>query len=398
MKSASAFIDDLVARFWRRVERATETDAESLACFRVFYCIAVLYCWAPYFSWINRVPAGFFAPPVLSIAKLFPRFPPFPFFALLDGVLLVSLVCMAVGFRTRWFTGVYLVGLIVGQSFQYSFGKIDHSMVELSIVLAMLIADWGRAGSVDALLGRVAASPTAELRRKQGLGLFAVLLAFGMLTAGVPKAVDWLDFDLSTSGVLCWFYPNREAVGRVYLLANFVPHAPRLLLELGDYGAIALELSGFLALLGSARWFRAWLTVATLFHVLNDLTLNIPFLAQLLTYTAFVDWRRSVPRGASLVVGLTRAPALVGVGVISGAAALYHLVVRWWFGGGSIIVLAPGDKAGDVVELYITLVIGLAVLILLIRETKNRWSGPIDPSNQGAAGALTKDESGLVSR
>jgi len=378
VKRLCVFTENLVEQFWERVGRATETDAESLACFRVFYCTMLLFFWAPYFSWINRVPAGFFEPPVLSLAKLFSTFPPAPFFALLDGILLMSLVFMAIGFFTRWFTAVYLIGLIVGQSFHYSFGKIDHSMIDWAILTAMLIADWGRAGSIDALRGRVVVSPTAERRQKQGVALFSVLLAFGMLTGGIPKAVDWLDFDPTKSGFLSWYYPNRDAVGRTYLLAGLVPHVPLLLLELGDYSAVALELSGFVALLASVRWFRIWLATATLFHVLNDVALNIPFLGQLVTYTVFVNWRRSVPLGSWLFGALTRPRALAGVGIVASIAALYHLFARWWLGGDSIVFLRPGDKAADVVQLYVTLVIGLAVLVVIVRDVMNRGSTPID--------------------
>lgn len=388
MNRLSAFIDTRVTRFWERVGRATEADAESLACFRVFYCTMLLCFWAPYFGWINRVPAGFFDPPVLSFAKLFKTFPPAPFFALLDGVLLISLVFMAVGFLTRWFTAAYLIGTIVGQSFEYSFGKIDHSMVGLVILIGMLIADWGRAGSVDALLGRVAESPTARLGRQRGLALFAVLLTFGMLTAGLPKVVDWLDFDATTSGFLRWYYPNRDALGRTYLLAGLVPRAPLFLLEIGDYSAIILELCGFVALLSSARWFRIWLATATLFHVLNDLTLNITFLGQFLTYTAFVNWRMSAPRGSALFSALTRPPALVGVGAVAGAAALYHLVTRW-LGGGTGIVFAPGGKTADIVALYVAFPIGVAVLALLVRDALNCAPRAIESASPGVVAVDT---------
>jgi len=382
-------IDALVLRFWQRVGRATEADAESLACFRVFYCTMLLYFWAPFFGWINRVPRGFFDPPLLSVANLFATFPRAPFFSVLDVVLLLSLVFMTIGFVTRWATAVYLVGMIVGQSFEYSFGKIDHSMIGIAILIAMLIADWGRAGSVDAMLGRVRLSANAARRRQQGLALFGVVLAFGMLTAGIPKVIDWLDFDVTTSGPLRWYYPNRDTIGRTYLLAGFVHRIPLFALELGDYSAIALELVGFVALLGSARWFRVWLATLTLFHVLNDLTLNITFLGQMLTYTVFLDWRRSVPLADSFVRALTRARALVVVGSVVCFAALYHLVTRFR-GGGSGIVFAPGGKAGDVVALYVALPIGLAVLAALVRDALNQGSSSGEPTQLDSTRAIAE--------
>lgn len=363
-----AFADRLVAGFWSRVARNTDTNFESLACFRVCYCTIVLYFWAPYSAWVDRAPRAFFDPPVLSLANVFSSFPPAPFFALLDGVVIVCLAFMAVGFLTRWATAVFLVGMLLGASFQNSFGKIDHCIMELVLPACMLLSDWGRAGSIDSLLGRVHPSAKAEQRRRQGLALFAVVLVFGMVTAGVPKAIDWIDFDLHTSGFLGWYYPNRYAVGRAYLLSAIVPHVPLLVLEVGDYFATFLELSGFLALLASARWFRLWLAVAELFHLLNDLTLNISFLGQMLLYAVFVNYQRCSAPVATVCAALARRPVLAGVGLVVAIPTAIHLVARWGFDTGFGVILAPGIHRSYLIQLYVTIPVGVTLLALLGRD------------------------------
>ena len=40
--------------------------------------------------------------------------------------------------------------------------------------------------------------------RNWPIALMALLVAFGFFSAGLPKALKWIDFDLSTSGVRSW--------------------------------------------------------------------------------------------------------------------------------------------------------------------------------------------------
>src|SRR5262249_35858758 len=148
---------------------------------------------------------------------------------------------------------------------------------------------WGNHHSIDSLRGRIEpiSAEAAATKATRGVSLFAVLLAFGMVTAGLDKARSWIDFNLGTSGFLSWFYPQYYDLGRHLLLANWVPRIPIWLLEVADYLAPALELSGFAFLLYSRRAWCFWLFLACGFHLANALLLNIAFTQQALSYLIF---------------------------------------------------------------------------------------------------------------
>lgn len=74
--------------------------------------------------------------------------------------------------------------------------------------------------SVDSLLKT---APGFEQERHKGTAdssFLGILIAFGFLTAGWAKAFSWIDFDLTTSGFLSWFYSGYFFCP-IFLLGNF---------------------------------------------------------------------------------------------------------------------------------------------------------------------------------
>ena len=120
------------------------------------------------------------------------------------------------------------------------------------------------------------------------LAILAVILSFGMFTAGFEKALYWVDFDLETGGFLRWFYSGFFTHGRDYLLAPVVTRLPPKIFELADYFAVIFELSPLLALLSGRKWWLLWLFVASIFHLANTLLLNIDFIAHAPVYLSFI--------------------------------------------------------------------------------------------------------------
>lgn len=291
----SRFVERPSDWFWGRVAPVADMPGASLGLFRWLFGLYLLLFELPAWSWLHRVPVALFDPPPLSPAALAPTFPGAPFFAVLDVLLVVCLCAVIVGYRTRASTAAYLALVLVGTNFNYCFGKIDHGSVLSSALLGcMAWADWGRYYSVDSLRAPADAEPGARTARR-ALSLFAAVLAFGMLTAGLPKAWSWIDFDLGTSGFLAWYYPNRESLGRDYLLAPLVPQTPLLALELADYLGASFEMVGIFALVSTRRLWRGWLMTAALFHLANATALNIAFTQQALVYAVFADLSRLVP-------------------------------------------------------------------------------------------------------
>lgn len=275
-----------------KVNKAMQIDLESLCCFRIVFCLfTVLLNWKSY-TWIGSVPDAFFDPPMLSFASLLTEFPSLAFFQTLDILIGVFTFTLFIGFFTRLSTLSLLILIIVGNTFSYSLGKIDHSVLYLCVLLAMCFQDWGAVLSVDALFQRSRKTIVGKGEKTVDLTFLAVLITFGFFTAGFGKALNWIDFDLTTSGFLSWFYDgyfnhNRDQLLAPAILKIDIP----LLWELVDASAVIFELGFLLAILSRRSWYL-WLTIACIFHLMNCLLLNIAFNANAAAYLAFVPWAR----------------------------------------------------------------------------------------------------------
>jgi hypothetical protein len=361
---------DFVAAFWRRVFAASSVPQPSLGIFRWVYGLFTLAFETPFSAWIDRAPRAFFDPPLLSPAYLFRTFPPPPFFTVLDSINIVALCAATVGLRTRTATAILLLGKLIANSFRFSFGKIDHDIL-LNVVLAcMLLADWGTHFSLDSYLRSPAPGRLrqASQRTPLALGLFAIAIAFGMFSAGLEKAVYWIDFNMNSSGTLSWLLPNLYSLRRGYLLAPFAIHAPRIVLELADYAAPAFEISGLIALLASRTLWMAWLLVACFFHLGNALVLNISFADYALMYTIFCDWSRIGRRRFTSDSRLRPFPLALGccaVCVLGG----WHLVTRL-AGGGTTFVPLTDPAAVEAAGLYLSIPVVLVSVLLLFGELR----------------------------
>jgi hypothetical protein len=327
-----------------------------------------LYCllfWASDVGWVDRVPRAWFNPPVFSLTYVVGRLPPSPTFEIIDLVATLALLTMTLGWHTRASTAIVVACRLIGGSFTNSFGTVDADMVITVLLVCMLIADWGRYYSLDARVrgtddGHGASSRSAQ----RGLAVFGLALAFGFLTAGLAKR-GWVDGDLSTSGVLSWYYPNRFMLGREHLLAGLVPGTPAVVLEVADYLAAAMELLGLPLLLLGRRTWRAYLVAIATFHLINTLVLNISFHAQSMTYLVFVDWT-VVTRWS----GWRRAQT-VGA-VIAVAATVWH-VGAILAHSSSLMVFVTDYRSLDTTITYAGVPIGVFVVVVLALEFRRCW-------------------------
>ena len=288
LRSIGKVIDTLE----KQIKLTTRTDIRSLCFFRVLFGLfTILFVW-PSYSWIGYVPQAFFNPPILSITSLFSSFPSLHFFLAIDVGIFITVIALTIGFFTQVSTVLLLVLMLLAKSFQYSFGKIDHDILYLCVLFVMAFKDWGRFLSVDSLLRRnkrdfsvenVQSTPT-------DLALLGVLVAFGFLTAGFGKALNWVDFNLSTSGVLSWLYHGYFTEGKDKLLAPFaIQLESPWLWEIADLSGVVFELGFLVALFWRRTWY-IWLTIACGFHLTNCLLLNISFDRHAIVYLAFVPW------------------------------------------------------------------------------------------------------------
>ena len=275
-----SFIENRLRGLYEIVGSSTGLSSVSLSGFRILFGLYGLLIVTPSFSWVADTPNSFYLPQRLSVFHYLPGVPPMWAMTCLDILLVLSLVGITIGYRTRWSTWLYIFLFLVGWGFRNSFGKIDHGMLIPYVLACLSVTDWGTHNAI-------------RPDRKWGLtriatSVAAIFLCFGMFTAGFPKALVWLDFKIGTSGFLNWFYSGYYNFGRQDLLMESVLNFPTWLLEVLDYAAVAVETLGFaFLLLGPLSW-RFWILCAAGFHLGATLFLNIPFDHHIMMYTMFL--------------------------------------------------------------------------------------------------------------
>jgi hypothetical protein len=358
MTKSLSFVERILTIFWHRIEDTCSNDARSLGLFRIFWGTYVLLFFAPYSAFVGQVPQSFYNPPVLSLAFLFAGFPPYWLMLAGDLVRIWLVVLITIGIKTRVCTIVLCLLTFILNNFLYSFGKINHDALNWAVALCLAFTDWG---VPYALVPDRGINPKVAAR---ALATAGVLIAFGMFTAVFDKARHWINLDLSTSGFLGWFFGGYYTLDRKLLLAPLVLEFPPWLLKILDYAAVAFELSAFFFLLaGRAAW-RAWLLVATCFHLTSALLLNISFYNNVIVYLPFVSFARffgiaNVGGNVTNAVFSWRVPVII-FAIILGVA---HTAQRLK-GGGSQFLFVEGYSVVSI-SLYVSLVL-LALCAVLI--------------------------------
>jgi hypothetical protein len=279
--SRRSWIDDWIHGFMPAVP-------QGLALTRIAFAAYFLFIrGVPHVEWVAELPAGFLNPSPLSFPAFMSDFPP----TYLVHALLILFIFLFCGFRTAATSIALTLAWIVSNSLRYSLGKIDHDIMAVLTPAVMAFSGWGAVWSLDARAGgrplRVQAWP---------LALLALLVAFGFLSAGVPKLLAWADFDLATQGTRRWLVDGWYGLGRRRLLAPFfMQRTDAYFWELLDLTAVAFETTFVLSLVRRSV-FRTYLLAAVMFHVANVLMLNIGFLTLLPVYLVFAPWERLVGR------------------------------------------------------------------------------------------------------
>jgi predicted DCC family thiol-disulfide oxidoreductase YuxK len=309
----------------------------SLAVSRVLTALYLLAMAYPRYVWLAGFPSSFYAPP-LGLGVFFRRLPP----SWLLWLLLVAAISLTLALLVGWHTrasGLALVGVtLVGNTFEYALGKINHDILALMIVLTMSFSGWGRRYSVDARRGAIGSSPTGW-----PLAMLALLVGFAMFSAGLPKALSgWLD--PRTHSAQAHLLNNYYVFERPTLAGRLaLDYAPAFAWEALDWATVVLEL----AFLPAALSRRAMLAVgglAAFFHAGIHFTMGISFHLNVLAYGMFVDWEGMLKRGApgealDSLAALARVPAWSVLPAGVALTAFYGLV-----GNPLVLLLSPlGD-------------------------------------------------------
>ena len=203
--------------------------------------------------------------------------------ALLAAAVTLTLALL-VGWHTRLVGLALAAVLLVGNTFEYAIGKINHDILLLVVLVTMSFSGWGRRFSVDERRS-VGMAPAAAWP----VALLALVVGFAMFSAGLPKAMaGWLDPRTQSAEyhllVNYYVFERPTVVGRLAL-----DHVPTAGWEALDWATVGLELS-FLPAAFSRRATLAVCGLAVLFHAVIHATMEISFSTNLLAYAMFVDW------------------------------------------------------------------------------------------------------------
>lgn len=302
---------------------------EALGVYRIVYAAYMLFLGTvPSYVWLTRAPASFFDPPTYSLAVFVDGFPHPALFYALSLAIPVGYLLLMLGYRTRVVCLLLFASLIVGDTFAYSLGKIDHDRVlHAYLVLIMAFSPWGDVYSLDERRRRPASrGPWRSLANAWPVAMVALVIGFGYFSAGIGKALRWLDLDPVTQGARRWlihgvFVRDRQAYLSDYALALEAP----VLWEMMDVVAVLFEV-GFLFAVLHISALRAFAVAAVGFHFANYLILQINFSGLYILYLLFIPWR--------LVLPYITSPAFERAIQVLLRPVVYVVLLMWVLGAG----------------------------------------------------------------
>lgn len=354
----------------RWLHREYLVTADGLAVARMVYATVLLTTALPRWLWIADLSAPFYRPP-LGIASLFTAPPGHSVFVALNLIAVGSAVCLLAGYYTRVSSIVVACALLVGNSFGYAFGKIDHDIMLIVVPLAGAAAGWGSALSLDARSHKV--SPV----RAWPMALMAIALGSAMAYAGGMKAATgWLDVERqAVYSIIVW---NAILWGRENVINQSVVElaVSPALWEVLDWTVVVFEVWFLMAVL-RRHWLVSACAFACLFHVANTVLLEIPYVANYPAYAMVAPWcvsvRASVPawiQGRVVVaVAIAVSLAYVATGGLIGAADMAGL-------HGEVVMQWPLTVTGAVIGAW-WIVARTGVFLVAHPVLESEWQHPV---------------------
>src|SRR5688572_9428185 len=110
----------------RLIFKSFRASKESLGIYRISYSLFLLITGVPIFLWIRNFPSAFYHPPLISLGSLFTKFPPYWFLLFISVSICLFSILLLFGYKTGLVSLLLSLFILIGKSFAYSFGKIDH--------------------------------------------------------------------------------------------------------------------------------------------------------------------------------------------------------------------------------------------------------------------------------
>ncbi|MCC5908492.1 MAG: hypothetical protein JJU13_19900 [Balneolaceae bacterium] len=274
-------------RFHNWIFHSFSVSAEGLGLLRIITALFIFFFLIPgqgaaHFEYLSVMPDDFFAPPPGPL-MLMDGFPSVAVFQTVQTVMMISLLAMLLGYRTKLASITAGLSILLLQGFIFSIGKVNHEILTALVPIVMAFSNWGAAFSFDS------ARWGEQKTESWPLTLLALFIGFMMFTAGFPKILGgWLDpTTQATQGHLFnqFFVRERQAL----LSEWFVSFDNVFFWELLDWATVLFEV-GFLFAVWKTAWFKTFVGIAVLFHFSTMLMLNIAFVPNFLAYAVFLNW------------------------------------------------------------------------------------------------------------
>lgn len=270
---------------WRlNVVDSYRDTGSDLAVFRVLYASYVFVHKVPTAGWISDAPVAFFRPPI-GLAAISVSFPPLWWVVSWNVMLVVSIVMLLFGYRTKVASIGVAVTLLVLNSWEYSIGKINHDILLVIAPAILAWSGWGNSLSLDAHRNQIRDERSAARMR----ALLALIVGYAMFTAGFSKAwTGWLDPEMKCT--YSHLVRNYYTTGRSTMITEIaLTVGGGAYWKLADWATVALEVA-FLPAVVNRRWFCWVAALASVFHVGVLLMFGISFAANIIVYGAFVTY------------------------------------------------------------------------------------------------------------
>lgn len=366
MTQKQSTLDNILIRADQWLREAYMISAEQLGLFRIVFCLTSIFVLGiPNYLWLGDVPGYLFSPPLISFSSLFNGFPPSWFFICVTSLLWICYIFLLFGYKTKLVSVAITVLHLVGNSFVFSFGKIDHSILLDILPFVLAGSGWGNSFSIDEKRNEISQNSPWTVT------LMALMVSFGLFTAGFQKvAGGWLNTSVSSSYfsfISGFFKLDRDAFFAPYLST----YTNAFFWESADYMAVFLELL-FLILFFFPSKFRVFLILVSLFHLLNVLMFNISFSGYLLIYSLFLFWNFNPKKLENYIFNLLnfRSVAIaiaIALSYLFFVNSISELPFRY---RPSVINLFVSQLFNEY-QLYTGLIICITFFILILRQKIN---------------------------
>lgn len=254
-----------------------------LQTYRVCYCLSIIFLFGvPNYTWVSKNPDYIFNPPILSIAVLSNGFPSTFFFQIISILLCIFFACLLFGFKARLASIGITICMLIGQSFVFSFGKIDHNILMVLLPALLSFSNWGCVPARQDF-------KNDHFRDAYSLFNVALFLGFAMFSAGIQKILGgWLiSLNSATRGHFLanyFVYERQDLLATVFLFIDNWFFWKSL-----DYLTVLFEV-GFLFAIVHVKIFKRFVLIAIIFHTCTLLIFNIPFSGHFIIFLLFIDW------------------------------------------------------------------------------------------------------------